>query len=94
MPSASGSCSRRSGDSIIPKVAELYTDLSELGPQGKVGIAAAAAKLKATLDVEKVTKKFYEAYKKQHALSAEEVCREQGPREGSLLHGAGIASRS
>ena len=54
------------GDLHLSKLAGLVVDLTDFGPGGEVSVATAALRLRQALDVEKVTKKFYGAYKEQH----------------------------
>ncbi|MEA5460307.1 ATP-binding protein [Arcicella sp. LKC2W] len=52
----------QAGDSFIPKLAGLFTDLSEFDEDGQISIAKVADKFKQALDVERVTKDFYKKY--------------------------------
>jgi hypothetical protein len=53
-------------DLMLGKLAGMEIDLSELDELGNLGVIQAAGKLKAALDVERVTKKFYGEFQKQH----------------------------
>ena len=47
------------GDLFLSKLAAMVVDLSELDAEGNISITEVAGRLKAALDVERVTKKFY-----------------------------------
>lgn len=54
------------GDLFLSKLAALAVDLSELGPEGQLPVVEVARRLRQALDVERVTKKFYDDYKQEH----------------------------
>ena len=47
------------GDLFLSKLASMVVDISELDAEGNIPITEVAGRLKAALDVERVTKKFY-----------------------------------
>ncbi len=51
------------GDAFIAKIANLTVELSELDPQGRIPLRAAADKVRSALDVQKVVRRFYDRYK-------------------------------
>jgi type I restriction-modification system DNA methylase subunit len=54
------------GDLFISKLASLVVDISELDAQGNIALTEVATRLKKALDVEHVTKKFYNEFQRQH----------------------------
>ena len=52
----------QTGDSFIPKLSGLFTDLSEFDSDGQISIAKVADKFKQALDIERITKKFFKEY--------------------------------
>jgi Alw26I/Eco31I/Esp3I family type II restriction m6 adenine DNA methyltransferase len=50
------------GDLFIGKLSSLVVDLSDFDKEGNIPIAEVASRMKAALDVEVVTKKFYKSY--------------------------------
>ena len=56
------------GGLFISKLAPMFVDISDLDETGNVGVADAAARLQRALDVESVTRKFYEDYRKEHLV--------------------------
>jgi len=53
------------GDLFIGKLSSLVFDLSDFDKEGNVPIAEVAGRMKAALDVEVVTKKFYKSYQEE-----------------------------
>jgi hypothetical protein len=59
------------GDLFIGKLGALMFELGELDAEGNVSIVKVAEKVRAALDVERVTRRFYSEFKEQHeALAA------------------------
>ena len=56
----------QSGDLFISKLSDLFIDISEI--ENDITITDVAKKIKAALDVEKVTKKFFKQYQEQFIL--------------------------
>ena len=54
------------GDLFLSKLASMVVDISELDAEGNIPITEVANRLKAALDVERVTKKFYREFQEQH----------------------------
>ncbi len=54
------------GDLFIGKLDGLMFDLSEFDAEGNVSVVVVARRVRAALDVERVTKRFYEGFQKQH----------------------------
>lgn len=54
------------GDLFLSKLAALVVDISELDAEGHLPIAEVAQRLRSALDVERVTKRFYDEYRTQH----------------------------
>lgn len=54
------------GDLFLSKLSALVIDLSELDAEGRLPVTEAARRLKAALDVERVTKKFFGEFQQQH----------------------------
>lgn len=54
------------GDLFLSKLSALVIDISELDAEGHLPITEAARRLKAALDVERVTKKFFGEFQQQH----------------------------
>ena len=55
------------GDSLLQKIAGIAFKLEDLDADGRVTIGAVTTKVAKSFDLEKVTKKFYEDFKDQHA---------------------------
>ena len=55
------------GDLFIGKLAAMSVAISELDAEGNIPITDVVSRLKAALDVERVTKKFYDLFQKEHA---------------------------
>jgi hypothetical protein len=53
------------GDLFITKLSSLVVDLSDFDRDGNISIAEVATRMKAALDVETVTKKFYKSYQEE-----------------------------
>ena len=54
------------GDLFIGKLAAMSVAISELDAEGNIPITDVVSRLKAALDVERVTKKFYDLFQKEH----------------------------
>ncbi len=54
------------GDLFLSKLSAMVIDISELDAEGKLPVTEAARRLKAALDVERVTKKFFGEFQQQH----------------------------
>jgi type I restriction-modification system DNA methylase subunit len=53
-------------DLLLSKIGGLKIELDELGPEGELPVVEVADRLQKSLDVEKVTKKFYQAFQLEH----------------------------
>ncbi|MGH9941676.1 MAG: Eco57I restriction-modification methylase domain-containing protein, partial [Pyrinomonadaceae bacterium] len=60
-------------DLFLQKLSAMVVDISEMDEAGNVAVTEAASKLKAALDVERVTKKFYAAFREQHLAFLEQI---------------------
>jgi hypothetical protein len=60
-------------DLFASKLQAMVVELSELDESGRMPVLEAARRIQAALDVEKTTKKFYEAYKAQHLSLLEDI---------------------
>lgn len=54
------------GDLFLSKIAPLFVDISELDEFGGIDVLNVATRLRDALDVERVTRKFYEEYRDEH----------------------------
>jgi hypothetical protein len=61
------------GDLFLSKLAAMVVDLSELDAEGNIPIAEVAGRLKAALDVERVTKQFYGEFDTQRLAFVEHI---------------------
>lgn len=61
------------GDLFLSKLADLVVDLSELDSEGRLPIVEAAARLKRALDVEVVTKRFFDEFKEEHEKFLDDI---------------------
>jgi len=59
------------GDLFLSKLGQIVFDLSEFDTQGNVSIVEVASRLRAALDIEKVTKRFYGEFQEQHVAFLE-----------------------
>ena len=59
------------GDLFLAKISGMQVDIAELDEDGNIALVAARDKLRAALDIERVTKKFYEAFKDQRIAFTE-----------------------
>lgn len=59
------------GDLFLGKLAPMFVDISELDESGDLSVVEAARKLQQALDVQPVTKKFYEEYRDEHVSFTE-----------------------
>jgi hypothetical protein len=55
------------GDLFISKLAAMHVEIAELDAAGNLPLTVATARVKKALDVERVTKKFYDRFKQEHA---------------------------
>ncbi len=60
-------------DLFLQKLSAMVEDISELDEAGNVAVTEVASKLKSALDVERVTKKFYAAFREQHLSFLEQI---------------------
>jgi hypothetical protein len=60
-------------DLFLQKLSGMVVDISELDEKGNIPVTEIAAKLKAALDVERVTKKFYSEFFDQHLAFIEHI---------------------
>jgi hypothetical protein len=56
------------GDSLLQKLAGIAFDLGELDAEGQASIAVVSGKVAKAFDVERVTKRFYDRFKEEHAV--------------------------
>lgn len=63
----------QTGDLFLAKLAGLVVELAELDGQGKIPVTHVAGKLRAALDVERVTRRFFEQYELRHEALVEEI---------------------
>ena len=56
------------GDLFLSKLAAMVVDIGELDADGKISIVEVADRLKQALDIERVTKKFYNEFQGQHLV--------------------------
>jgi hypothetical protein len=56
------------GDLFLSKLSALVFDIGELDPTGSVSVVEVAKRLREALDIERVTKKFYEEFRAQHIV--------------------------
>jgi hypothetical protein len=61
------------GDLFLAKLSALVVDLSELDEQGHLPITEAANRVRAALDVEVVTKRFFTQFADEHAVFLEKI---------------------
>jgi hypothetical protein len=54
------------GDLFLSKLSSLVIDVTELGTAGDAEVTAVAKRLKDALDVQRVTRRFYEEFQRQH----------------------------
>ena len=59
-------CKGQPGDLFLSKLGQIVFDLSEFDHEGKVSVVEVATRLRAALDVERVTKRFYRDFQEQH----------------------------
>ena len=60
-------------DLFLQKLSAMVVDISEMDEAGNVAVTEVASKLKGALDVERVTKKFYAAFREQHLAFLEQL---------------------
>jgi hypothetical protein len=61
------------GDLFLSKLSALVVDLSELDEKGNLPITEAANRVRAAMDVEVVTKRFFTQFADEHAVFLEEI---------------------
>ncbi len=61
------------GDLFLSKLSSLVVDLADLAVQGDAAVAEVASRLREALDVERVTKRFYNEFQQQHELFLERI---------------------
>lgn len=61
------------GDLFLSKLSALVVDLADLSLQNDVAVVAVASRLREALDVERVTKRFYNEFQEQHELFLERI---------------------
>jgi hypothetical protein len=61
------------GDLFLSKLAAMVVDISELDAEGNIPVTEVAGRLKAALDVERVTKKFYGEFDTQRLAFVEHI---------------------
>jgi hypothetical protein len=61
------------GDLFLSKLAAMVVDISELDAEGNISVSEVANRLKAALDVERVTKKFYGEFDTQRLAFVEHI---------------------
>lgn len=61
------------GDLFLSKLSALVVDIADLTLQGDVAVVAVASRLREALDVERVTKRFYNEFQEQHELFLERI---------------------
>lgn len=59
------------GDLFLSKIASMVVDLGELDQHGNIAVTEVANRVREALDVERVTRKFYEDYKSEHVRFVE-----------------------
>jgi schlafen family protein/Eco57I restriction-modification methylase len=59
------------GDLFLSNIASMVVDLGELDEHGNIAVTEVARRVKDALDVERVTKKFYEDYRTEHVRFVE-----------------------
>jgi hypothetical protein len=59
------------GDLFLSKLSSVFFDMSDLDAEGNISVVQVAQRLKAALDVEPVTKKFYKEYQEEHVAFTE-----------------------
>lgn len=69
------------GDLFLSKLSSLVIDLSELDEDGNIPITETAARVRAGLDIETVTKAFFKDFQEEHAKLLESIGGIPDPRE-------------
>lgn len=57
----------QAGDALLQKLSGIAFDIEELDEEGRTSIGIVLDRVQAAMDVEKVTKRFYDLFKKEHA---------------------------
>ena len=60
-------------DLFLQKLSGMVVDISELDEEGNIAVTEVASKLKGALDVERVTKKFYNEFRQEHLAFIEHI---------------------
>ncbi len=61
------------GDLFVSKIVAMFVDIGELDAEGNVSVIEMAERLRRALDVQPTTKKFYEAYQREHLRFIEHI---------------------
>lgn len=61
------------GDLFLSKLASLVVDVADFDEEGRASVADIAQRLKRALDVERVTKRFYNEFKEEHDRFLEQI---------------------
>lgn len=57
----------QTGDLFLSKISTMFVDMSELDEQGNIPVVEVAQRMKAALDVERVTKRFFDEFQLAHS---------------------------
>lgn len=57
----------QTGDLFLSKISAMFVDMSELDEQGNIPVVEVAQRMKAALDVERVTKRFFDEFQLAHS---------------------------
>jgi hypothetical protein len=57
----------QTGDLFLGKISAMFVDMSELDEAGNIPVVEVAGRMKAAMDVERVTKKFFDEFQLAHA---------------------------
>jgi len=57
----------QTGDLFLSKISAMFVDMSELDADGNLPVVEVAGRMKAALDIERVTKKFFDEFQLAHA---------------------------
>lgn len=63
----------QSGDLLLSKIAAMFVDMGELDEEGNLPVVEAARRVQVALDIERVTKRFYDAFKLAHDQFLESI---------------------
>ncbi len=56
----------QTGDLFLSKISAMFVDMSELDEQGNIPVVEVAGRMKAAMDIERVTKKFFDEFQLAH----------------------------